>query len=43
MPHRRKERDQLDSIKGLVATGAYHFSTKVQTFIEDGCFRLEDN
>jgi len=42
MPNRRKEHEQLESIKALVAAGAFHFSRKVQTFMEDGCFRLED-
>jgi hypothetical protein len=42
MPTRQKEREQLGIIKGLVADDAFHFSKKVQTLIEDGCFRLED-
>ena len=42
MPGSRRKREKLDAIKGLVAAGAFHFSTKVQSFIEDGWFRLED-
>lgn len=42
MPNRRKEREQLEFIKGLVADGAFHFSNKVRTLLEDGWFRLED-
>jgi len=38
MPSRRKECEQLNIIKGLVAAGAIHFSKKVQTKIEDGQF-----
>ncbi len=42
MPGSRKKCEKLDAIKRLVEAGAYHYSRKVQTFIEEGWFRLED-
>ena len=42
MPTRRKEREQLEVIKTLVASAPIHYSKKVQRMIEDAWFRLED-
>lgn len=42
MPSRRKSRQQLEEIKGLVAKGAFHFSGKVYRLLEEGRFQIED-
>jgi hypothetical protein len=41
-PSHRRRRRRLRIIKALVSEGRYQYSGKVQEFIEDGWFDLED-
>ena len=42
MASKRKKREQLEAIKGLVAEGAVHYSAKINRFLEEGRFEFED-
>jgi hypothetical protein len=41
-PQHRRGKGRLRIIKALVASRKYQYSAKVQNFIQEGCFDLED-
>jgi len=41
-PNHRRGRRRLRIIKALISGGRYQYSAKVQEFIEEGAFELED-